>query len=267
MKNNLTALTSARYELLTSKTVGLSGGAFGALVATLDDAIGYPAPSALYANVSDIPTSPIPVGPLPAKKKSRKGFLIALCVGHSRRGDSGASSTSGVSEQSFYSRFIVKQLAGELMAMGFEVVIIDEYEGGSYGSAMRWLAGELKRLGVDLAYELHFNAATPSAHGFETLFWHKSKVSRKVAEAMQTTQAKAYPEMKDRDVEPLGDQAHERGTLFCSLPACPSLILEPFFGSSSREVREYMSAEPAKRDRFVSMLANGIGKGADLLLA
>lgn len=257
---NVSQLTSARYELLTSKTVGLSGPTFGALAETLDRAIGYPAPPALYSNLEEIPLNPKPIAELPPVKASKKGFKIALCVGHSRPGDSGAASTSGVSEHSFYSRFIVNEVAAELGSIGYEVIIIDVYEGSSYGRAMRWLAKELKRLDVDLAYEFHFNAASPKARGFETLFWHKSTVSEKVAVAMQSTQAERYSEMSDRGVEPLGDQAHERGTLFCSLPHCPSLILEPFFGTNASEVAEYMSEEG--RPRFVSMLAAGIDAGA-----
>jgi len=264
-KESLTNLTTARYELLTEPLPGLSRGSIDSLLRLLDKRIGYKAPSALYEDLSDIPKTPTPVAPPPVTKSRPSDFLIALCVGHSRAGDSGASSVFGESEHSFYSKFIVPMVADILRAKGFKVIIINSYQGSSYGRAMRWLAGELKRLDVDLAYEFHFNSASARARGFETLFWHKSTVSKPIAQAMQTVQANDYSDKQDRGIEPLGDQAHERGTLFCSLPHCPSIILEPFFGSNRFECQAYMPKE--KRQRFGSMLANGIEAGADLLLA
>ena len=262
---NTSALTSARYELLTATDVGVSLPTELTLIEALDAAIGYKAPAWLYSDTSDIPEIPVPVGPLPAGKLSREGFKVALCAGHSRAGDSGAVAINGLSEHGFYSPVILSRVASDLRALGYEVIVIDSYAGSSYGSAMRWLAAELKHLDVDLAYEFHFNAASPKASGFEALYWHKTKVSDKVARAMQSTQSRDYSEMVDRGVEPLGDQAHERGTLFCSLPHCPSVILEPFFGTNAREVSEYMS--DGGQDRFVNMLSSGIDAGALTLIA
>ena len=265
MKNDISKLTSARYELLTSKKNCFSLPAFEVVIQALDDAIGYSAPEALYSDLGGIPKNPRPIASLPAVKSSRKGFKIALCAGHSRPGDSGAASVTGVSEHHFYSQYIIDGVAADLRSLGYEVYIFDRYEGNSYGRAMKWLAKKLKSLEIDLAYEFHFNSASPKASGFETLFWHKSKVSDKVAEAMQVTQAAHYPEMYDRGVEPLGDQAHERGTLFCSLPHCSSVILEPFFGSNKLEVATYMSRNG--RAKIISMLTEGIDAGALTLIA
>ena len=128
---------------------------------------------------------------------------------------------------------------------------------------MRWVAARLLALDVDFAVELHFNAATPSAEGFEYLFWHKSKVSRVAAQAMQDAHAEEWEWMKNRDVEPLGDEAHERGVLFVSLTHCPALILEPFFGSSQREVAAYMADDGAE---LVATWTRGISEAADALI-
>ena len=266
---NLTLLTSARYQILTAASGTFSDGSLAYLTnregtGLLDAEIGYAAPSSLYDDLTDIPRFPSPIAPLPALKAARSDFHIVLCAGHSRPGDSGALSTSGVTEHRFYSRYIIHAVADALRALGFTVTVIEQYQGRSYGAAMRWLAKKLKELGADLAYEFHFNAASKSAEGFEALFWHRSKVSDDVAEAMQRVQVLAYPEMKDRGIEPLGDQAHERGTLFCSLPHCPSIILEPFFGTNVAEVAEYMSEKG--RPRFIKMLTQGIEAGADRLL-
>tara|TARA_R110000796_G_scaffold173868_1_gene290829 strand:+ start:19170 stop:19973 length:804 start_codon:yes stop_codon:yes gene_type:complete len=265
MKNLQTSLTSARYEFLTAEDLNLSTSALAVISALFDEEIGYPAPAALYRAADDIPWKGAPIAPPPEPRASSQDLHVVLCVGHSRAGDSGAVAVDGKSEHAFYDEDIVDDVAESLGAFGYRVTVIREYEGSSYGKAMRWLAEKLLEIGADLAFELHFNASSNhGATGFEALYWHKSTRSAEVAEAMQSTQAAFYPARKNRGVEPLGDQAHERGVLFCSLPHCSSIILEPFFGTSLTEVRVYMSDEG--RPLFVKMLAEGIHAGALTLL-
>ena len=266
--NAQTSLTSARFQLF--KNWPAPSPERASVLSLLEKEIGYPAPAGLYGKQTaldlaaiGVPANATPIAPLPKPKKGRTGFKIALCIGHARSGDRGASSTSGIYEEDFYSGPFVESLKAKLEAQGFEVVVIDAYQGSGYGSAMRWVAARLLALGVDFAVELHFNAASPSAEGFEYLFWHKSKVSRVAAQAMQDVHAEEWEWMKNRQVEPLGDEAHERGVLFVSLTHCPALILEPFFGSSQREVAAYMADEGGE---LVGTWTRGISSAADALI-
>lgn len=247
MSDNYTALTTARYEVLTRGT-GLSRGSEHVLLDLLDEAIGHPAPIELYArlNVEAMP-EPLPVGPMPKKPNNGETVKVGLCVGHSRAGDSGAVSLSGESEWKFNSG-LAFQIAALFADRPFiEVVVYDDYEGRDYVQAMQWIAQQMKAEGIHFAIELHFNAATATAEGYEFLFWHRSRTSRPLAELFQNAQGMFFPGAKNRGVEPLGDQAHERGTLFTSLTHCPAIISETHFGSHAGEVDRYMRGDgPAK---------------------
>lgn len=261
---NQTELTSARFSLLKewnkpseARTIALE---------LFKEKIGYDAPAWLYGDLTSIPAQGTPIAPLPSIPDDKR-LLIALCVGHSRSGDSGAVALNGVSEHSFYSGEYVEELAAILRLAGFDVVIIDEYEGSSYGSAMAWLAAELKTLGVDFAVELHFNSASETAEGFEFMHWHLSKKGVIAAVAMQNKFAELAPDNKNRNVEPLGDEAHERGVLFASLTHCPAVIAEPHFGSFAKEVLQFMSNAEAIREHRRILGASIIAGANALILA
>lgn len=228
---NQTLLTTARWELI-NRAVGLSSETNETLLALLDKEIGYTAPKIGPVDIDQTPIAPLP--PLDASVK------VALCVGHSRNGDKGAVAINGLSEWDFNRERAVRVKA-LLDSMRIKSQVIDYYQGSSYSSSMQWLANHLLRNEFTLAVELHFNAASPSAEGYEYLFWHKSKRGKVLAQTFQAHHGKVFSSAKDRGIEALGDEAHERGTLFVSLTHCPAIILEPFFGSNSKEVAAYMS--------------------------
>lgn len=260
----MSSLTSTRYELLTSPP-DMSGPAYKDVLRLLDEAIGYPAPASLYAQTADIPFKASPIAPLPPKKGQAKDVTIGVCLGHARKGDMGARAVNGVYEEQLY-EVVIPPVVEKLRADGYKVIVYDNYEGSSYGSAMRWIARKLKEDEVDFAVELHFNAASPSAKGFEFLHWHRSKVGVKAAQDMQDTQAGLTPWQANRGAEPLGDQAHERGVLFTSLPHCPSVIAEYFFGSNSQEVSKYMNGnKPSPTPLLLDVCYRTIKAGAEAI--
>ena len=83
--------------------------------------------------------------------------MIALCVGHSRQGDSGAAAIDGTSEWD-YNCDLADRIASKTRQ---EVRVYNTYGGKSYANSMRWLARKLKADGVKCAVELHFNSAKP----------------------------------------------------------------------------------------------------------
>lgn len=240
---NKTLLTSARYDFMHGKH-DLDLNTVEVVLAMFEREIGYPPPSLI-----DVTGDEMPIGPLPDPTSTAK---VAICIGHARPNDSGAVSTQGTSEEVFNNK-LARQLKDKLDSYGVDSEIIDYYEGNSYGSAMHWLAGHLQDNGFTLAIELHFNSYERTSRGYEYLYWHTSKVSDKVAAIFQKTHGEFFQEEYDRGVEPLGDQAHERGLLFCKLTHCPAIICEPFFGSNPDEVSRYMN--PKGMDRLSSMYA------------
>lgn len=160
--------------------------------------------------------------------------LVAICVGHSRIGDRGAVSAGGVSEHS-YNAELAKMVKAELDALNVPSFIVDFYEGGSYGGAMRWLADHIERKHASLAIEQHFNASDGSGNGHEWLHWSSSVKSSMLAESLDKAFTAAFPEIKRRGVKP--KKPGDRGALFLSETHCPAVIAEPFFGDNPDDWR------------------------------
>jgi N-acetylmuramoyl-L-alanine amidase len=158
--------------------------------------------------------------------------LVAICVGHSRAGDKGAVNAEGVSEWAF-NQPLAKRVCGLIEEAGHSAVLIDHYEGSGYSPAMFWLARRLKELKVDVAIELHFNAAGPLATGYEFLHWFCSPKGVSLGHKMLREFTKAFPEQRNRGLKSI--DAADRGGLFLRKSHCPALICEPFFGSNAKD--------------------------------
>lgn len=179
------------------------------------------------AMLSDDTTEP-PVTP-PATSYDGK---VAICVGHSRSGDMGANSVGGVSEWDWNSK-VAHTLKGKLDDAGIDCFVVDSYAGNSYGAAMSRLGDQLKNEGATAAIELHFNAASPGAEGFEYLYWHTSKEGQKLADSFIAEQKILNTPSPSRGAKPA--DGGDRGSGFLSKTPCPAIICEPFFGSNADE--------------------------------
>ena len=155
--------------------------------------------------------------------------MIALCVGHSRQGDSGAASVDGTVEYDYncdLAYLIYKKIREETR-------VYNSYEGGGYTTAMRWLAKKLKEDGVKFAVELHFNAASPSATGHEWLYWHSSQNGRLLARSLRDSMEDAFTDFTSRGIKARGKGS--RGAAFLRMTHCPAVIAEPFFGTNEMD--------------------------------
>ncbi len=162
--------------------------------------------------------------------------LIALCVGHSRRiGDfpEGGAVSVGKESEWRYNTELVGMVSGSLKARGHRVLVINCYEGGSYGAAMKWLADHLRKEGADLAVELHFNSAGPTARGHEWLFWHASTKGQRLAIEFDKAFRDILPALPARGAKLR--TGGDRGAEFLRLTHCPAVIAEPFFGSNASD--------------------------------
>lgn len=158
--------------------------------------------------------------------------VLAICVGHSRYNDMGAVACDEETNEWTYNLQVAKSIKEELDDAGVPSVIVHEYTGNNYAESMENLSVELKALKVNAAIELHFNAATPAAHGSEMLYWHKSKKSEKLAKCLQDQVVNTFG-VKDRGAKP--KTAKSRGARFLRETHCPAVITEPFFGSNEED--------------------------------
>ncbi len=165
---------------------------------------------------------------------------LALCVGHSRkingRTEGGAVSVAGVNEWAYNSE-LARLILDHLSEMGIEAFIVSEYQGNGYTAAQKWLASYIKSRGATVAVEAHFNSSdNPSATGHETLFWASSVKGRQLAKDVDSAMLEMFPDFKQRGIKPKG--SGDRGAEFLKLTSCPSIILEPFFGSNPEDWAE-----------------------------
>ncbi len=166
---------------------------------------------------------------------------VGVYVGHSRSDDNGAVSVGGISEHEWNTK-VAHMLKGKLDDAGVDCYVVDRYDGSSYGSAMTWVSADASTQGATIAIELHFNAASSSAKGYEYLYWHSSKEGEKLANAFITAQKAMNTPSPSRGAKP--KDGEDRGSGFLSKTPCPAIILEPFFGSNQGEWN-YWSERPS----------------------
>lgn len=173
-------------------------------------------------------------GRIPAPSKDDERPTVVVAVGHSRRGDTGATSWDGSVQEHPYNLGIATQLC-ELLEESELVkpVLLSNYGGKTYSQAIRWLADKVNSLGkVALVVELHFNSASsPKAKGSEFLFWHSSRKGALFAQHFSQKMTDFFPTLRERGPKPI--KSGGRGSLFLRKLAPVCLLLEPFFGSST----------------------------------
>jgi N-acetylmuramoyl-L-alanine amidase len=167
------------------------------------------------------------------------GPVIAICIGHSRqvRGgpEGGALSCDPVTPEWSHNRRLGMQIARLLEREHFTgALVVDAYQGASYGEAMRWLAGHLRDLGVRLAVELHFNSSgRAEARGHEWLHWHASRKGRLAAMELHLAMCGLQSGIPPRGVKAVAPGG--RGAEFLRRTHCPAVICEPFFGTNEQD--------------------------------
>ena len=98
---------------------------------------------------------------------------------------------------------------------------------------MRWLARKLDEDRVDVAVELHFNAASPKATGHEWLYWNTSEKGRLLARSLRDSFEDSFPLFTSRGIK--GRQKGSRGAMFLRATSMPACIAEPFFGTNEED--------------------------------
>jgi N-acetylmuramoyl-L-alanine amidase len=174
--------------------------------------------------------------------------MIAICIGHSRkikgRYDGGAYSPwLDITERNFNLQ-VASHLSKHLAQNGIPSQVINDYAGSGYGSAMQDAADQIKAMHASVAIELHFNSAFSGASGHEWLYWCSSAKGKALAQAFSAQFGKDHPDIKARGAKAI--TAQDRGGAFLRCTHCPSVILEPFFGSSQSDCQQITPESVAK---------------------
>lgn len=177
---------------------------------------------------------------------------VAICVGHSRVGDRGASSIGGVPEW-VYNTHVAKCLRSQLKERGFASQVFNEYPRPTYRQAVDWVASRTTSDKFDVVLELHFNSYDDgSVSGYEYLHHYKSEKGKALAIALNEAHKAASAWQKERGARPV--KIGQRGFRFLSKVGPPAVICEPFFGSSPQEWRMLLDAH----EQIAEIYADGI---------
>src|SRR5690606_9768909 len=170
---------------------------------------------------------------------------VAICIGHNSKNKGAFSLYLNQTEFDYNTRIanIVKQQLPN-------VELFNRYNAWGYTKEIENLAARVNRKDFDLVVELHFNAAVPSAEGYEALYYHKSTKGNKYAESFCEAIGNEYGGI-NRGTKPLS-QDTDRGFLFVQKMKAPAIILEPFFGSN-KEATKFINAQ-----RYADTLAKWI---------
>jgi N-acetylmuramoyl-L-alanine amidase len=183
--------------------------------------------------------------------------VIVICVGHARRGDTGAVAADGVTTERACNTDLAFKVAERLQDKVRRCHVVYLYPADGYPQAMKWLAGELGRLRATLAVELHFNTShVRAATGHEWLYSNDSEAGRRLAGCLNTAMIRRFPDLLPRGCKPITRK--DNGSGFVRLMPCPAVIAEPFFGSNPAD----WDAVAAHPDPLAAALAEGLAKAA-----
>ena len=134
-----------------------------------------------------------------------------------------------------------KQIAEAVAEFDLEVDVF-EHESYKYGYKYmtRRTASRINKGDYDLVLELHYNAAHPSAHGAEALYYFRNPKARELALRFSLQMA-AKMGYRNRGAKALVNEK-DRGFWAVFYPNPTTLILEPFFGTNKDDVSRFDAA-------------------------
>mmetsp|Transcript_22993 Transcript_22993/g.38819 ORF Transcript_22993/g.38819 Transcript_22993/m.38819 type:complete len:350 (-) Transcript_22993:188-1237(-) len=123
----------------------------------------------------------------------------------------------------------------------------DEYElelreflrppGMSYADEIATAYSEADAWEPEIIIETHFNSADPTGHGTEMLYWGTSTTGEKIARAVQQAVLDEFG-LPDRGIK---GRTSGRGSTSLKASRYPTILTEPFFGSSQSDCAKILN--------------------------
>lgn len=151
---------------------------------------------------------------------------VAIVVGHAKN-NPGAFS-KWLKPEWEYNLKVAEELKKNNSSL-YSIFCHEGYDGGYYAMEKR-TANKINAETFDLVLELHYNSASPMAHGTECCYWFASKKGKEYAQNI-SSQISRYFYTTNRGIKALYNK-NDRGYWFTYLMKAPAVIVEPFFGSN-----------------------------------
>jgi len=150
--------------------------------------------------------------------KGGKNMKCNLIVGHRANHPGACNKTHNMCEYLF-NNILACDIQDKLKGSDIYISII-------YRRTYKTLPDDINKVNPDFFISLHCNAFNGKTNGTETLYYHTSKRSKKMAEILQKNMLKAYG-FKNRGV--LARTTEDRGGYLLRYTNMPGVIAEPFF--------------------------------------
>ena len=162
---------------------------------------------------------------------------VAVVIGHTK--DSKGASSLYLPAEFDYNSKVAKELK-RLNPHMYDVFEHDTYKYG-YTKMVQKVSDKINQGKYDLVIELHYNAASPSANGCETLYYFSSQKGREYAIKFSAGIAGGM-KVHNRGIRALVNSG-DRGFQAVFTPKPPALILEPFFGTNAMDCSKFANRE------------------------
>lgn len=155
---------------------------------------------------------------------------VAIVVGHTEDSP-GACSPHNISCEWEFNFGIATELC--VIRDLADIYLYDTYKGG-YNAMVARNVSQMNQKDYDLTIELHYNSATPKAHGAEVLYHHKDsenwdelRIGKDLLSRMEEMG------FRNRGVKHISSR--DRGYAAVHKPKGNSILFEPFFGSNKED--------------------------------
>ena len=172
-----------------------------------------------------------------------KKNLVALVIGHSEKSKGAYNKALDVHEYDLNKQEALK-VYDILEKQGIDCILI-------HRKTYSKLPQDINKHNPNVIISFHHNAFSQKSTGTETLYYHKSKNGKRLAEIMQAKAVKALG-YKDRGVKP--KDSEDRGGYLLRYTNATCVILEPCFISNDNELKDFIK----NQDKYVLEIANGI---------
>ena len=191
------------------------------------------------------------------KAVSKRNKKLAIVVCHNQKAQGAVRVDNNQTEFSYYTE-ISNYCLEFAKQHDLDVKIFYRQNTTGYAKEIRECYEDVDEWGADVSCEAHFNASgTKSARGCEVLS-SGSPASLKISTAVYNELIRVF-NFKGRGVKVLNKKS--RGYLSVTSAKCPSILPEPFFGSSAKDCRDTSSIEDKKA--LAHCFLAGIKKGLE----
>jgi len=162
---------------------------------------------------------------------------VALVIGHSKKKKGASNKSLNINEFE-----LNEKLVNDIHEKCDNSIVI-------YRDTLAELPNKINQENPDYIISFHCNAFNGNVSGTETLYWHKSKNGKTLAQKFQDSMLKVL-KLNDRGL--VSVKYHDRGWYILRKTNAPCIIVEPFFIDNNSDVNTFKN----NREEYINELSS-----------